>query len=120
MSEHLAVPQITIDIVFLNLLRRQEGGTEQQAEDDQRPQQAVVVRRPFPDNPHRPGVTGKQAEIDRQVNQDGSIAVPFPPVELVGNVPHRQVQDRAEDAEKDQEDSWSHKPEVAFKGSVPL
>ena len=114
-GEYLAVPQITIHIIFLNLLRGQECGAEQQAENDQSPQQPGVVARPFPDDPHDPRVTGEQAEIDRQVSQDRAVAVTFAPVELVRNMPHRQVQDQAEDAEEDQEDSWSHKTEVSTK-----
>ena len=71
--------------------------------------------RPFPDNPYGTRVTDEQAEIDRQVSQDGSVAVTFSPVELVGNVPHRQVQGDTEEAEKDQEDFRSHRPEVNLK-----
>ncbi len=80
-GEHLAVPQVAVDIVLLNLLRREDRRAEQQSENNDRPECVPVVFR-FQDLSGGQGVEPEQGEIQGEVGEDRAVGVAFSPVEL--------------------------------------
>ena len=96
-GEHFAVPQVAVDVVLLNLLGGQEGEAEGEAERHHRPEGPAVLHS-LVDQRHPGGIQREQAEINRQVSQDGPVAVALAPVELAGKMSHPEIEGQAETA----------------------
>jgi len=69
--EYFSIPQIAVDIVFLNLLRRQEDGAKQKAKNNDRPKITPVFGMPAY---KKPGQAIKHAEgkIYGEISEDRS------------------------------------------------